>query len=230
MRKDIYGRDYFTGIYNHLKKEKSLVLESFLELLLKKKSPVDKLLDLGCGQGEFLEVCAPRGIEAYGVDVSRYAFKKTRDQFRGKIFLVDLEKDRLPFANNEFVAVTAFDLVEHLHCFSGLFQEAYRVLKHRGIFFLTTPNAEYRLADFFGRRYGGDPTHVNIRSAATWVAQLKKAGFTDIEVKGSGAFGFPPTLNLRHRFRQWRLPVVTRPFFCPLLELAFELFIFVRKK
>ncbi len=224
----IYGREYFEGIYTHLNKEKALVLNAFFDLLCFKASRIDKILDLGCGQGEFLNICQGKGLVCYGVDASSYAIEKAK-KVKGKFFKLNLEKDKLPFSDESFDAVTAFDLIEHLKQPEFVFSEAVRVLRKGGLFFITSPNADFILANFFGRFIPGDPTHVNIQGKDYWLKKLKAIGFKTIEIKSCLLFGFPPSLNWRYYLRKLRLPVLVRPIFSPIYRLNPELFIFARK-
>lgn len=227
---EIYGEKYFEGIYAHLKKEKKLILKSFFDLLFLEKKGIKNILDLGCGEGDFLTICQKAGVEGCGVDISSYALGKARIKFRGELKKLDLEKERLPWPDDFFEAVTAFDLVEHLRNTDILFSEAHRILKKGGIFFLTTPNAGFFLAKLLGRIIpGGDSTHVNLQRKKDWLRQLEKAGFSKVEVKGCLLFGFPPGLDCRHCLRKLKWPVLTKPIFFFIKGLTSELFIFARK-
>lgn len=227
---EIYGKKYFEGIYAHLKKEKKLVLKSFFDLLFLEKKGIKNILDLGCGEGDFLTICQKAGVEGYGVDISSYALDKARKKLTCELKKLDLGKEKLPWPDGFFEAVTAFDLVEHLRSTDLLFSEVLRTLKKGGIFFLTTPNAGFFLARLLGRIIsGGDSTHVNLQRIKDWSRQLEKAGFSRVEIKGCLLFGFPPGLDCRHYLRKLKWPVLTKPIFFSIKGLTPELFIFARK-
>ncbi len=227
--KTSYGKEYFEGIYAHLKKEKGLILNSFFDLLFSRARKIKKVLDLGCGEGDFLKICQERGLECFGVDISSYALKKAKKRIGGELRKLDLEREKLVWPDGFFDAVTAFDLLEHLKSPDLLFSETYRVLKKGGIFFATTPNGGFSLARPLGKIIPGDTTHVNLQEAKYWLARLRKGGFSKIEIKGCLLFGLPPNLDLRHLLRKMRLPVLTRPIFFPILSFTPELFIFAWK-
>lgn len=119
-----------------------------------------RTLDLGCGT-------VPRNPfeldELYGVDV--------RDSADGAIRAADLALEPIPFPDNHFEAVTAFDFIEHvprlLYCpqrrypFVELMNEIWRVLKPGGMFLSFTPAFPH--APVFQ-----DPTHVNIITDVTF--------------------------------------------------------------
>ena len=124
-----------------------------------------KHLDLGCGDNPRNPFLAD---DLYGVDiVERY---DTKLQFEYKTCNLSLEK--LPFLDNYFDSVSAYDLLEHIprvHMEKGLtrfpfvelMSEIYRVLKLGGQLFALTP--VYPKESAFV-----DPTHVNFISKGTY--------------------------------------------------------------
>jgi len=229
MDSEVYGKEYFEGIYARLKKEKESVLRAFLSLLLQEKKEIERILDLGCGEGEFLKICEDRELETVGIDVSSYALSEAQKKTKGKLLKLDLEKKQIPFPDDTFETVTCFDLVEHLRRVDLLFKEVKRVLKNGGVFFITTPNGDYLPKDFLGHFVMKDPTHVNLQGERYWLDKLKKAGFSKIKTKGCLLFGFPPSMGLRYFLKKLKIPVLIRPIFFPIRSLTSELFIFARK-
>ena len=125
-------------------------------IFLSKASQAEKerYLDLGCGDRELTREVAWlfNAKEVYCVDRGGTSLIKAR---RGgiKIVLADLEIDQLSFAGDYFDAVTAFDVIEYLKNPYNMLSEAYRVLKNKGLFILSTPNLASwvnRLLLFFG--------------------------------------------------------------------------------
>ncbi|MFN2508708.1 MAG: methyltransferase domain-containing protein [Chthoniobacterales bacterium] len=117
-----------------------------------------RVLDLGCGRGEWLEVLAEKKFKARGVDLSATMvdFCKTRGFDAAREDAIAYLKKQ---ADESFTAVTAFHLIEHLPFPSlmELLREALRVLQPRGLLICETPNpANIQVgAHFFYR----DPTH-----------------------------------------------------------------------
>jgi ubiquinone/menaquinone biosynthesis C-methylase UbiE len=114
-----------------------------LTLFLSKTSQAEKerYLDLGCGDGELTREVASlfNAKEVYCVDRDETSLIKAKE--RGiKIVLADLEINQLPFPGDYFDVVTAFDVIEHLKNPDNMLSEAYRVLKNKGLFILSTPN------------------------------------------------------------------------------------------
>lgn len=117
-------------------------------------------LDLGCGPTPK----NPFGMqEVYGIDM--YSDPDA------KIYKSDLAIEPIPFPDQFFDGVTAFDFIEHIprlvyvphrrYSFVELMNEIYRVLKPGGLFFSCTP--AFPSAAAFK-----DPTHVNIITEETF--------------------------------------------------------------
>ena len=119
-----------------------------------------KTLDLGCG----LNIRNPFNLdEVYGLDI--------RQRQEENIRTCDLAVEPIPFPDNFFDCVSAFDFIEHIprilylphrrFPFIELMSEVYRVLKIDGIFLSVTPAFPQEAA-------WRDPTHVNIITEQTF--------------------------------------------------------------
>ena len=117
-----------------------------LDILSKHKC--EKLLDIGCGDGNFTilmgQACGAK--EVYGVEISEKGVEMARE--RGvKAYKVDVDSEDFPFQDNFFDTITALELIEHLYDPDHFLNEVYRVLKPEGIFILSTPS----LASIYNR-------------------------------------------------------------------------------
>jgi len=123
--------------------------------------PASRTLDLGCG----LQPRNPFQAEAvHGVDI--------RGESGSNIVAADVFNDPIPFNNEYFNYVTAYDFIEHVprtSCEQGttrfpfvqLMDEVWRVLKPGGLFMSYTPA-------FPSQQVFQDPTHVNTISENTF--------------------------------------------------------------
>jgi SAM-dependent methyltransferase len=69
--------------------------------------PGDRVLDVGCGTGVFLRMCADRGASVVGVDAAEGMLEVARSRIpEGEFHHADLQA--LPFATDEFDLVTGF--------------------------------------------------------------------------------------------------------------------------
>lgn len=100
-----------------------------------------RYLDFGCGDGTFTAIVAKtlNCQEIYGVDISPEEPMKAK-MVDFQAYRADLNTGNLPFNNEEFDVVTAFDVIEHLWNTDNLLSEAYRTLKPDGYIIITSPN------------------------------------------------------------------------------------------
>ncbi len=92
-------------------------------------NPNQTLLDLGCGDGLFLEIAKQKGVICTGADQSEVALNKCRGRLGDNVNLVklDVASDALPFTQNSFEAVSLLDVLEHVLEPEKLLNEARRV-------------------------------------------------------------------------------------------------------
>ncbi len=133
-----------------------------------------KVLDFGCGYGNFLAVCASFGFEAYGVDRS----SARRDHGVVKI-LAEIE-DAAPAG--PFHALTLFEVLEHLDEPMAVLKKLAALLVPGGVLILETPNCEgvegiETMRDY---RLIHPLEHINAFTYKTMLAFGKRLGFTVI--------------------------------------------------
>jgi SAM-dependent methyltransferase len=110
-------------------------------------TPGALLLEVGCGNGEFLARMRDRGWKTLGVDVDPEAVEAAKsrslDVKRGELTRLELPSDHAD-------AVVLSHVIEHIHDPIGLLVECGRVLKPGGLVVVTTPNAAARGHRRFG--------------------------------------------------------------------------------
>jgi SAM-dependent methyltransferase len=127
-----------------------------------------KHLDLGCGD-------MPRNpfqaSELFGIDVVDL-LQGRRASHDFVLAVADLTKELIPYEDNYFDSVSAYDFIEHVPRYSvsavgisyspfiQLMSEVYRVLKPGGLFLASTPAFPSQAAFV-------DPTHVNFIALGT---------------------------------------------------------------
>jgi len=102
-----------------------------------------KILDIGCGIGEFLAELQERGAEVWGVDFNQYHTDIAKNKFGLKnIYTMDfidfLKREDLP----KFDIVTFFGMLEHIDNPLELVQEVKRILKLGGILASSAPSKD----------------------------------------------------------------------------------------
>lgn len=159
-----------------------------------------RLLEVGCGQGLFLEHAARAGWRAEGVDVLVPVVEMARA--RGlTVFAGELADAGLP--RDAFDVVTMSEVIEHIVEPVALLREVQRVLRPGGVAVLGTGNAASWAARLRGRgwpyyRFGGH-LHIRFYSPESARALGRAAGFGAVECQTSG-FAFREAEELRGRW------------------------------
>ncbi len=99
--------------------------------LLSKKHVTDKrILDIGCGTGDYTKQL-DKNNKVFGVDITSNMLKKSRQKIpRGNF--VQADSQNLPFKNSTIDFVSMIGLLEYFMDQSKPIQEASRVLKNEG--------------------------------------------------------------------------------------------------
>jgi ubiquinone/menaquinone biosynthesis C-methylase UbiE len=71
-----------------------------------------KLLDAGTAKGFLVYALCQAGVDAYGVDISKYAVENAIPEVKDRVRLGTIQK--LDYPANSFDVVTAFDVLEHI--------------------------------------------------------------------------------------------------------------------
>ena len=133
----------------------------------------ERLLDVGCGDGDFVFMSKGKFKECYGVDVSslRTERAKKRAQERSDGDSVHFHKcdvdEGLPFSNSFFDVVSCIAVLEHVLNPPNVVEEIHRILKPGGIFIVQVPNIAwipYRIQLLFGKL----PKTGGVYSGADW--------------------------------------------------------------
>lgn len=103
---------------------------------------VDKLLDVGCGDGVITYFVNNKVKEIYGIDNSKIRLAKAK-KLGIHAKLVNLDTQKIPYKANFFDAITCLDVIEHVYDPQRLANELSRVLKKKGRLILSTPNIRF---------------------------------------------------------------------------------------
>jgi len=143
-----HGR-YFTRIHEALPK----IVKLF------KKRNVRRVLDLGCGSGRHIVYLTKHGFSVYGIDGAKEGIKIAKDWLKGKGLKATLKVGsiykKLPYRENLFDAIICVAVMYHarIRSIKKLIKEIERVLKPKGLIFLTAPKKKLKFKEIEPRTY-----------------------------------------------------------------------------
>ena len=142
------------GFFDNMRKPQGKLGNIQLKSMNKEHTPVslwglkhldikedDIILDVGCGGGINLKRMAQKAKKVYGIDYSIESVKLSREVNednikKGKVEVLEGNVQSLPFDDNTFDIVTAFETVYFWPDIKNSFGEVKRVLKPGGIFLI----------------------------------------------------------------------------------------------
>ncbi|MEO7366142.1 MAG: class I SAM-dependent methyltransferase [Sphingomicrobium sp.] len=138
-----------------------------------------RILDVGCGSGDFLAAAKERGFKPTGIDISEAGARLCRQ--RG---FEACSGDFLTAAfGTEFDAVTMWDVIEHLRDPGAFFERSHSILQGDGLFIGKVPafgrisvELSKRVPRFAGMLLGA-PDHVQYFTQKSLGALLQRTGF-----------------------------------------------------
>ena len=142
--------------------------------------PGMRLLDVGCGSGEFLAYARSAGWEVVGVDPDPKAVEVARnrglDVRKGGIEVLDPEWDR-------FDGITLNHVIEHVHEPLTVLERCYALLKPGGWIWLETPNLDALGHKRYRANWRGlePPRHLVLFTRFSLVQALERAGFQGVQ-------------------------------------------------
>jgi 2-polyprenyl-3-methyl-5-hydroxy-6-metoxy-1,4-benzoquinol methylase len=118
--------------------------------LVNAQKPVGKILDYGCGTGEFLATCKRANWDCYGVEPSAEARKKATEFTNLPITRSLNEMDQ-----TKFDIITLWHVLEHIDNLNEKLSELKSFLKEDGIIFIAVPNHESLDAKIYTSYWAG---------------------------------------------------------------------------
>ena len=155
----------------------------------------DTALDCGCGGGANVKRLLSKCDKAYGIDYSEVSVAKSKevnaeDIAKGRCEIHQCDVRSLPFDNDSFNAVTAFETVYFWQEIDKAFAEVFRVLRKGGTFAITNESTG---TDKTSVKFSQIIDGMNLYTGDDLKKLLESAGFTDIEIHQHGE---KPWLNV----------------------------------
>ena len=168
-----------------------------------------RLLDVGCGDGRFLQAMQKRGWETVGLETDLVAANLARHRTGSVIHETPLETADLP--EGAFGMVSLLHVLEHVPDPRQTISEAFRLLVPGGVLLLALPNAHSWEAKLFGANwYPLDlPRHYWGFGPRTLSRLVTEMGFVSPDLRYLPFFFGPQ--SLRYTLRAWRNRPVPPP-------------------
>lgn len=111
------------------------------------KRKVDRVLDLGCGNGRHAIYFARQGLKASGIDISDHAIDWASDWAKSEKLDVDFrvgDITNLPYDDDTFDVVVTHGVLDHvpLETATRAVSEVHRVVKSKGLFYCDLRSVE----------------------------------------------------------------------------------------
>jgi len=165
--------------------------QALLRRFLKMAPAAGRILDLGCGAGEFCDFFRSHGFEAEGSDLSQNAIMHARKTYPGITFHVGEVETLLDCREGYYDVVFSSEVIEHLFDVGGWLGAVNGLLTPEGLLILTTPYhglAKNLAIDIFGYSKHYDPLgqHIRFFDRVGLARCLDLTGFTPLEWTGYG--------------------------------------------
>jgi 2-polyprenyl-3-methyl-5-hydroxy-6-metoxy-1,4-benzoquinol methylase len=173
-----YGRnDYLSALTIHAYER---VLDS-----LEPYRKTNKLIDVGCGIGYFLEVAKKRGWEVYGTEFTEEAVGICEAK-GAQMRLGVLNPDN--YEAESFDVVCSFEVIEHINNPREELVNFHKLLRKGGVVYCTTPNFNAVERYMLGADWNilGYPEHLAYYSPKTLKQVFKESGFSPKKVLATG--------------------------------------------
>lgn len=131
--KHIYNYDVYEDSTNN----NPTLMEHFYQTLVKVQPSLNRVMEIGCGTGEFLALLESRGLTTAGVE---FADSATRVKFDGKLYVGRMEDIDVPPAS--FDAVLLLNVIEHLSDPQVVLRKIRTMLRPGGVLLLRHPNSD----------------------------------------------------------------------------------------
>lgn len=149
--------------------------------VLNKNNP--RVLDIGCGNGLFINSLKKNGWDVYGIDISEKSVNFARNTLNLKnVKQGDVEN--ISYPKSFFDVIVMNHVIEHVYDPNKLFLNASKILKPDGIMIVTTPNIRSINFSIFGQDWFPleTPRHLTLFSPQSMTKLAKNSGLKIVKI------------------------------------------------
>ena len=179
--KIFFGRmaRYYDFVFGNLMRKMQMRIAKFAKI-----KGNSRVLDAGCGTGNFLIVLEKYNLELYGIDITKEMLEIAKHKLkRAKLKLVSAEK--LNFKDNYFNYVFSIDAFHHYSNKERALGNFYRILKKNGKLIIVDVNFGRFLNKIFQKL---EPGNNGVLTKHEMRDIFKRYKFRKIEQRKAGAF------------------------------------------
>ncbi len=182
--------------------------------------PGAKLLDVGCGDGAFLEAAEAAGWRVTGID---FDFKAVEVARRRGVDVICGDLDVLNEKSGRYEYITCSHVIEHVHNPAQWLNQMHRLLASQGTLWLQTPNLASVGHRYFGSNWRGlePPRHLCLFTPKSFDKLMQTTGFKCVFSRLPFLMAIPVYLS-SYKIAQYRYSndfFLSKIFFLPVIFL-----------
>ena len=212
-KREYHFKEYILYLIIYLIYPAHLFLDSKIRHIGPLVDKKNRLLDIGCGNGDFLAFANDLGWEVTGLDVDKGAVDTALSKG------LNVKLGGIESLNNDelFDMITLNHVIEHVYNPVELIQECYKYLNPGGKLWLETPNINSIGLNLYKEYWRGlePPRHLMLYNIHTLSKLLSDAGFFNITQKTHGLSGVYMGLKSEKNLADF---MVTRPLYIRILK------------
>jgi len=176
--------DYVYGVNYYLS---PVTVKRYNELLdyFEKYRKNNRILDVGCGIGYFLDVAKERGWNVYGTEYAKKAIQICTEK---GISMKQGKLDSFNYENGFFDVITSFEVIEHINNPQEEIKHIKTLLRPDGIFYCTTPSFNSLSRLILGSKWNVIlyPSHLAYYTRKTLSILINNSGLKKIKIITTG--------------------------------------------
>jgi SAM-dependent methyltransferase len=187
---------------NYLKKT---YFEYFRRNLLKNKNKNLKILEIGAGNGFFLEELTDRGYKnIYGIEPGKASVEKARKDIKKRIKIGVLKEGLFP--NSHFDIILCFHTLDHIVNINNFIRETQYLLREGGMIFFVVHDTEGLSVKLLGERSPVfDIEHIYLFNEKTLRELFKKNNFINLKT-----FSIKNTYSIKYWLKLFPFPLLIK--------------------